>query len=186
MKTGPRDCSKSDGLGGASLYLRGAISPGPASLCTFRSGVDRELTSGTIAAAPLDSLFFNESFFARFSREMATWPSSFGAWTWTRCVGLTSGLSGEDTAGLWSSSRTRFCGSTNGKAIPEDVGSLCGEPPSVAILYVSRLVSEEPQLSDQKARIVEEKSKLETLRQMTKHDELAGINGAISKEDWRI
>lgn len=86
-------------------------------------------------ATPLDSLFLRESFFVLFSRAMVWLLASSGAWIWTFGVLVTtSGLSGEDTAGLWSSAskRARFCGMDEG--IKEGVVSLWGEFASVVAI----------------------------------------------------
>lgn len=92
------------------MYRAGAISAGgtffKAFLGTFGSGVARELSAtpaGLVAA--LDSRFFNDSFFVRFSRAMA--PVSSGAKDFRALV---SGFKGDDTAGTWSSSSARFWG----------------------------------------------------------------------------
>ena len=121
------------GFGCAILYRIGARSAADESL-PFGSGVTRELSEAP-AAAPLDSRFLSESFFVRFSRDMP--GVSSGAWTWTFDIALTSGFSGEETAGAWSSSMARFCGIEEGRPVPVGVGSLWGVPASEAILPCS-------------------------------------------------
>ena len=104
MRTGPRGASKSDALGGGSLYLIGAGML-EVLLCfaglAFGSGVALELVSGA-KEPPLDSRFLRDSFLVLATRSRAGGASSCGF------EGLKSGFRGEETAGWYSSSRTRF------------------------------------------------------------------------------
>ena len=97
---GPRGGSKSEGFGGASLYLRGDDSLGAAagtflmSALTLGSGVARELVSPAATVEPiLDSRFLTDSFLGLpgFSRDMAAAVAAAAR------SGL--GFSGEETGG---------------------------------------------------------------------------------------
>lgn len=117
-KTGPRGGSKSAGLGGGSLYLTGPRTLGFLLWLGFcgldlGSGVARALSGPSVA--PFDSLFLRDSFLVLAARGAS---SCFTA--------LKSGFSGEETAGWWSSSSTRFCGMEGVGGIV-GVVSLCGD-----------------------------------------------------------
>ena len=109
------------GAGGASIFLLLLAA------AAFGSGVALALASGARDPA-FDSLFFKDSFLVRGALSRANAASSCGF------AGLKSGLRGEEIAGWWSSSRTRFCGMEERGGVAVGVASRLGEfVPSVDI-----------------------------------------------------